>query len=165
MKHVISVCIGLALVVAGQTFKDLPGCSLPCLNDAVKQSTTCAATDTACICSKFDIVQGAAAGCVLRACGQDVALNKVLPDTQKLCQAAGSGKSTDKPGQAPANQPHPTGTVPTVVPLPPVETSQRATQEPISTGAPTSSPPATAGAIAIAPLGGLAMLIVGMLTL
>lgn len=76
MKFITIASLAMASLAVGQSLADLPSCSLPCLNDAVKQSTTCSATDVACICQKFDAIQGAAAGCILKACGQDVALSK-----------------------------------------------------------------------------------------
>lgn len=76
MKFITIASLAMASLAVGQSLGDLPSCALPCLNDAVKQSTTCSVTDVACICKKFDAIQGAAAGCILKACGQDVALSK-----------------------------------------------------------------------------------------
>ncbi|OAQ71979.1 extracellular membrane protein, CFEM domain-containing protein [Pochonia chlamydosporia 170] len=157
MKFITLASLAMATVAVGQSLADLPSCALPCLNDAVKQSTTCSATDVACICKKFDAIQGAAAGCILKACGQDVALNKVLPATQKLCANAGSGSGTGKPEPTTAQQPTSTGTV---APVP------EPTEEPTpTTGSPTSPPVVTAGAAAFAPMGGLAMLAAAVLAL
>jgi hypothetical protein len=76
MKFFALASLAMATLSAAQSLADLPSCSLTCLNDAVKQSTTCSATDLSCICQKFDSIQSAAAGCILSACGQDVALSK-----------------------------------------------------------------------------------------
>jgi hypothetical protein len=182
MKFFTIASLALASVAAGQSLADLPSCALTCLNDAVKQSTSCAATDLACICKQFDAIQGAAAGCILGACGQDVALSelspsrpfyvllmtdssradKVLPATQKLCANAGSGSGSGTEKPAPTATETPTGTV---VPVPPPETTQAPPSEPTSTGAPTSPPVVTAGAAAFGPVGGLAMLAAAVLAL
>lgn len=78
-RHALALLATASLALA-QSLSDLPSCAIPCLNDAIKQTSTCATTDLACICKKFDKIQGAAAGCILGACGKDVALgNYVLP--------------------------------------------------------------------------------------
>jgi hypothetical protein len=41
------------------------------------------------VCRNFDSIEGFATGCVTKAYGQDVALNKVLPATQTLCSDCG----------------------------------------------------------------------------
>lgn len=76
MKFTAAVSLAMATLALGQTLADIPTCALSCLNDAVKQTTSCEVTDVDCICQDFDAVNGAAAGCVLGACGQDVALSK-----------------------------------------------------------------------------------------
>lgn len=68
----------LALAAAAaraQSAADLPACAVSCLNDAVTQSTTCAVDDFACICGDFSAIQGVATGCILAACGADVAVS------------------------------------------------------------------------------------------
>ncbi|KAK9438590.1 Extracellular membrane protein, CFEM domain protein [Metarhizium brunneum] len=155
MKFLAIASLAMASLAAGQSLADLPSCALDCLNDAVKQGTTCSATDLPCICSKFDVIQGAAAGCILSACGQDVALNEVLPATQKLCANAGSGSNTGTSAPTPTKRPGQTATA-TVAPVPP----------PATTVEPVSPPPATTGgATGFAPMGGLAMLAFAALAL
>ncbi|EFY94976.1 CFEM domain protein [Metarhizium robertsii] len=153
MKFLAIASLAMASLAAGQSLADLPSCSLGCLNDAVKQGTSCSATDLPCICNKFDVIQGAAAGCILSACGQDVALNEVLPATQKLCANAGSGSNTDTSAPTPTKRP---GQTATVAPVPPPAT----TVEPVS-----PPPTVTGGATGFAPMGGLAMLAVAALAL
>ncbi|KAJ5329632.1 hypothetical protein N7452_010022 [Penicillium brevicompactum] len=41
----------------------------PCLDDAVKQKTSCATDDYACICKDQDAVKSAATSCVVSKCG------------------------------------------------------------------------------------------------
>ncbi|KAF4979722.1 hypothetical protein FZEAL_4117 [Fusarium zealandicum] len=78
----------LALVAAAQaqSLADVPKCAIPCLDDAVESETSCETTDLACICKSFEDVRTAATSCVLEKCGSDVALNEVLPATEKLCK-------------------------------------------------------------------------------
>ncbi|EFY87683.1 hypothetical protein J3459_017773 [Metarhizium acridum] len=162
MKFLTVASLAMVSLAAGQSLADLPSCSLSCLNDAVKQSTSCSETDLACVCEQFNVIQGAAAGCILSACGQDVALNKVLPATQKLCANAGSGSNTAKSAPTPTQRP---GQTATVAPVPAPETTVNPVPEPTSTGAPTSPPVVTAGATVFAPMGGLAMLAVAAFAL
>lgn len=75
MKYLTLASLALATLAASQSLADLPQCAIKCLDDAVKQSSSCSTTDIACICKSFDAIQGAAAGCVISACGQDVALS------------------------------------------------------------------------------------------
>ncbi|PWI63934.1 hypothetical protein PCL_02790 [Purpureocillium lilacinum] len=88
MKTQVSVIaiLTLATLVSSQTREDIPSCARPCLDDAIKSTTSCAIDDFACVCKNFGSIQGAAVGCVLAKCGQDTALNKVLPATKKLCE-------------------------------------------------------------------------------
>lgn len=71
-----AVAAALFTLAVAQTRDDIPSCALPCLDDAVKSSTNCATTDYACICPKINDIQGAAAPCVIKACGTDVAISK-----------------------------------------------------------------------------------------
>ncbi|KHN93950.1 Extracellular membrane protein, CFEM domain protein [Metarhizium album ARSEF 1941] len=153
MRLVAAASLALASLAAGQSLADLPDCSLPCINEAVRQGTACSATDLACVCDQFDAIQGAAAGCILQACGQDIALNQVLPDTEKLCAQAGgsSSSSAGKSRPTPTKRPGQSASVATVPP-------PAMTAEPSSTGAPTAPPVVTAGAAVLVPVGGLAML-------
>ncbi|UNI21647.1 hypothetical protein JDV02_007620 [Purpureocillium takamizusanense] len=150
MKSFAVVAVALATLAAAQSLSDIPSCALPCLDDAVKASTSCETTDIPCVCKDMEKVQGAAAGCILSKCGQDKALNEVLPAAKKLCSAAGkntssgSSKPTKKPSGTATATASPTVTVPT--------------QQP-STTAPTGPPTVTAGAAAFAPVGGLAALV------
>ncbi|OQE16181.1 hypothetical protein PENSTE_c025G06358 [Penicillium steckii] len=80
---------GLTLV---QCQGDVPSCARPCLDDAAEKETSCSVDDAACICKgdSFSKIQGAATGCILKECGQEVALNKVLPVVQNICKSRGS---------------------------------------------------------------------------
>lgn len=91
------------LTLAALANSQVPSCARPCLDDAIKSTTSCAIDDLACVCKNFGSIQGAAVGCVLAKCGQDTALStvgltariwfhtncditdKVLPATKKLC--------------------------------------------------------------------------------
>ncbi|KAM4064502.1 CFEM domain-containing protein [Hirsutella rhossiliensis] len=93
MKFSAVAALAVAALANAQSLSDIPSCARPCIDNAVKENTQCSTTDIPCVCKNFDAVQGPATSCVLKACGQDVALTKVLPATQALCKNAGSGGS------------------------------------------------------------------------
>jgi hypothetical protein len=80
MKFTAVAALAMAALVSAQSRSDIPACALPCLDDAVKSSTSCSTTDFTCICKKenFSKVQGAATGCVIEKCGSDVAISKLI---------------------------------------------------------------------------------------
>ncbi|TQV91581.1 CFEMdomain-containing protein [Cordyceps javanica] len=92
MKY--AVAAALFALAAAQTRDDIPSCATPCLDDAVKASTSCSTTDYSCICPHLNDLVIAATPCVLKACGQDVALGKVLPAAKALCAAQGSSPAS-----------------------------------------------------------------------
>lgn len=75
MKYAFAA-IALAAVARAQTLGDVPKCAIPCLDEAIKSETTCAIEDLACVCENFSAIQGVATGCVLEACGPEVAVGK-----------------------------------------------------------------------------------------
>ncbi|EFY88371.1 hypothetical protein J3459_011277 [Metarhizium acridum] len=105
MKFFAVAAITMAALVSAQSAGDVPSCALPCLEDSVKKTTSCDKTDFKCICKEqnFSKVQGDATSCVLAKCGSDVALNKVLPATQKLCASASEGGSSEAASSASAS--------------------------------------------------------------
>ncbi|KAG5971215.1 hypothetical protein E4U55_001292 [Claviceps digitariae] len=156
-----------------QSLADLPSCATACLDDAVSKVTSCSTKDLPCICKKFEAIQGVAASCVLGACGNDVALNKVLPVTQQLCAKTGPGSSSSggnpKPATSGSVLPQPVtpsgspGTTMTSVATTSAATvSSTSSSSTVSTG---SSPTSTAGAAVVGPMGGLAMLVAGGIAL
>ncbi|KAG5988920.1 hypothetical protein E4U43_004610 [Claviceps pusilla] len=175
MKYTTLTCLSMTWLVLAQSLSDLPSCATGCLDGAVRQVSTCATSDLVCVCKKFDAIQGAAASCVLGACGKEVALNKVLPVTLQLCAKTSPGSSS---GNAPFPQP---GNSASVFPQPvtssatpsPVMTTTSFATTPDATISPTSptstvstgSPISTAGAAVVGPVGRLAMLIAGGLAL
>lgn len=74
MKYTVALAALFALVAA-QSKEDIPSCARSCLDDAAK-SAGCDKEDLACVCKKVDTVQVQAAPCVIKECGQDVALSK-----------------------------------------------------------------------------------------
>ena len=86
MKYAYAAIFAAALARA-QSLEDVPKCAIPCLDDAVKSETDCAVDDYACICPQFDAVQGAATGCVLDACGADVALSMSFPSSPSCTES------------------------------------------------------------------------------
>lgn len=84
---------GLVAAVYAQDLSSIPECARTCLTDAISQDGQCQATDAACVCGRIDQLTTLATSCVLSACGQDVALNQVLPAVQTFCANVGSGSS------------------------------------------------------------------------
>lgn len=78
MKYTTLTCLSMTRLVLAQSLSDLPSCATGCLDGAVRQVSTCATSDLVCICKTFDAIQGAAAGCVLGACGKEVALSMYM---------------------------------------------------------------------------------------
>ncbi|KAL7936403.1 hypothetical protein V8C35DRAFT_295403 [Trichoderma chlorosporum] len=73
-----------AAVVYGQSISDIPPCALPCIESAA-EAQGCGATDVTCACAHFSAIEGASLECVVDACGDDVAINQVLPAVEALC--------------------------------------------------------------------------------
>ncbi|GJN73946.1 CFEM domain-containing protein [Purpureocillium lilacinum] len=170
MKYTAVLSLALATLAAAQSRSDLPSCALPCLDDAVKESSSCKTDDFACICKNFDKIQGAATGCILKDCGQDVALNKVLPATQELCKKALAGGSGSSAGSsaaqtdAPATSEESSNTVAPTATVAPTTSAAQPTEPPSTTTA-ANPPSVTAGAAAVGPAMGLAVLALGVFAL
>ncbi|KAI1138421.1 hypothetical protein F5Y05DRAFT_413041 [Hypoxylon sp. FL0543] len=90
MKYAFAA-VALAALVTAQSLSDIPQCAVPCIDDARKSSTNCASDDYVCICKNKDALTAAATGCVISACGADVAATQVLPAVNAFCDAVGSG--------------------------------------------------------------------------
>ncbi|KAG4030379.1 hypothetical protein MFRU_012g01170 [Monilinia fructicola] len=73
----------------------IPACAQPCIADAVKSSTTCGASDTACQCQADNVskIQTAATNCVIEKCGLTVALT-VQSAAAAACAALPASSST-----------------------------------------------------------------------
>ncbi|KAF4495436.1 extracellular membrane, CFEM domain containing protein [Fusarium agapanthi] len=93
MKYSFAIA-ALATAVSAQSLSDVPKCAIPCLDDAITSKTDCKTTDLTCVCKSFDDVRSAATSCVITKCGSDVAINEVLPATEKLC-SGGSGSAEE----------------------------------------------------------------------
>ncbi|KAI1336345.1 hypothetical protein F5Y15DRAFT_427049 [Xylariaceae sp. FL0016] len=93
MRYTIAAA-ALAALVSAQSLSDIPSCALPCIDDAIKSSTSCSETDYGCICENEDKLVSGATSCVLQDCGADVATSQVLPAVQKFCAAVESGSTT-----------------------------------------------------------------------
>ncbi|KAL4726960.1 Effector cfem1 [Fusarium chlamydosporum] len=86
MKYSVAF-VALAAAVSAQSLADVPKCAIPCLDKAIESETKCETTDLACVCKNFSDVRSAATSCVIDECGSDVAINEVLPATEKLCKS------------------------------------------------------------------------------
>ncbi|KAK4157538.1 hypothetical protein C8A00DRAFT_29542 [Chaetomidium leptoderma] len=84
MKYSTALVALAATVASAQDISIFPECSLPCIMDGIG-TTSCKATDFACVCKNMEAIKTAATPCVVDKCGLDVALNKVLPATEKFC--------------------------------------------------------------------------------
>ncbi len=73
MKYTTAI-LTLAAAVSAQDISVFPECSLPCIITAVG-TTSCEATDFACVCKNMDAIKTAATPCVVDKCGIDVALS------------------------------------------------------------------------------------------
>ncbi|KAI0381240.1 hypothetical protein F5Y04DRAFT_86523 [Hypomontagnella monticulosa] len=93
MKYAVAA-VTLAALASAQSLGDIPQCAVKCIDDARASSTDCTATDYVCICKNKDTLTTAASGCVIGACGLDVATNQVIPAVNKFCDSVGSGSST-----------------------------------------------------------------------
>ncbi|GFP56035.1 hypothetical protein TASIC1_0006020500 [Trichoderma asperellum] len=86
----------MAVTVAAQSLSDyFPQCSVDCLEDATKKATNCSVTDAVCFCvqSNYEAIYNQGLTCVLKDCGKDVAVDKVLPAAIQFCSAASSSAS------------------------------------------------------------------------
>lgn len=72
MKFAVVAAALITLVAAGPR-DEVPQCALPCLDAAVKESTSCGADDFACICNNFGALAANAnlLTCTSKACGSN----------------------------------------------------------------------------------------------
>ncbi|KAM7203038.1 hypothetical protein V8F33_002386 [Rhypophila sp. PSN 637] len=178
MKYSAVALAAFVAVASAQSLEDIPACAIPCIEAGTTKATKCAIDDYECICNSIDAIVPAATNCVLEECGNAVALNEVLPATEKFCAAVNDGGS-----DAPASSAAPESSAPAPSSAAPVEPSSEApapssaapsayptslvpsvtpSAEPSSTGTvtSTSTPPViTAGAANIA--GSLGLLVLG----
>ncbi|KAM5384768.1 hypothetical protein ACJA88_002615 [Fusarium oxysporum] len=101
MKYSFAIA-ALAAAVSAQSLGDVPKCAIPCLDDAIASKTKCDKTDLTCVCKNFDDVRSAATSCVITKCGSDVAINEVLPATEKLCDNPEAGSGSEGATSTPA---------------------------------------------------------------
>ncbi|KAF7593285.1 hypothetical protein BBP40_011744 [Aspergillus hancockii] len=89
MKFITIAAVALATLASAHRLDSILTCARSCIQDVIKSSSSCGATDVACACKpgNFSRIKGAAAGCVLKACGSDKGLNVVLPAVEKLCKS------------------------------------------------------------------------------
>ncbi|KAL1862783.1 hypothetical protein VTK73DRAFT_6642 [Phialemonium thermophilum] len=93
MKSFVPTLLLAAGLAAAQSLTDFfPQCSIKCLEDGVKDATDCSIDDGVCMCI-FDNYAAAvddATQCVLSTCGNEVAVNTVLPAAAAFCSAVSS---------------------------------------------------------------------------
>ncbi|KAK4462285.1 hypothetical protein QBC42DRAFT_268051, partial [Cladorrhinum samala] len=81
MKY-LTALLAAAVAVSAAELKDyVPECSLKCLSDARASATPCKDdTDLKCFCvlENYRAIYDSAVGCVLLACGNDVATSKIF---------------------------------------------------------------------------------------
>ncbi|KAK1976768.1 hypothetical protein LZ30DRAFT_733787 [Colletotrichum cereale] len=96
MKYSAAI-VAFAGFATAQTLNDLPQCAQQCLLNAITANGKCGVSDTTCLCNptNFQAIVTAGTPCVLQNCGEDVAVNQVIPAAVRICQApAGSGVAT-----------------------------------------------------------------------
>ncbi|QSZ35209.1 hypothetical protein DSL72_008076 [Monilinia vaccinii-corymbosi] len=91
--------LALASLATAQS-SAIPACAQPCVADAVKASTTCGVSDTACQCLPDNVskIQTAATSCVIGKCGITVALT--IPAAANAACAALPAPSSAAPTYA-----------------------------------------------------------------
>ncbi|KAM7186535.1 hypothetical protein V8F20_011357 [Naviculisporaceae sp. PSN 640] len=184
MKYsAVALAAFVAVASAQADISMIPECAQPCINEATAKSTKCEATDFKCICTNVEEIVPAATTCVLEECGNAVALNEVLPATEKFCKAVLAGGDEVVTTTSAAAEPSSSAA--------PVESSAPASDEPVETSsaapsayptaettltqsvvptesaeptgassaAPSSTSPVTAGAASVA--GSLGLLVLG----
>jgi hypothetical protein len=185
MKYAFVLLAAATGLVAAQSRADIPECALPCLDKAIADTTSCSVEDTKCVCASFDKIQGPATTCVIKECGPEVAVGKVLPATQALCENAGkeepkpassssaaaASSSSAAPSSSAVEEPASSSAAPssvesTSVTLVPSSTVITVPTTPSATPSTTPGAPLPTGAAAgMGSIGGLAMLALGALAL
>lgn len=72
----------VASAATGSISTYMPECAVPCLTSAISGATTCKGPDDLecfCIADNYRAIYDSSVGCVLQACGDDVALGKTPP--------------------------------------------------------------------------------------
>ncbi|KAK1987615.1 hypothetical protein LZ30DRAFT_154538 [Colletotrichum cereale] len=172
-----------AALIATVAAQAMPECAQKCLADATTSASTCKVGDFACTCETANkaAIQAAGTSCVIDSCGMDKALNEVLPASEKLCAQAAAGggaaaSSAPPAASSAASMSMPTSaegsmSLPFTTAMSTVTTSVAATATSGAASTPTgnatasTTAPVQAGAAGIAPIGGLAMLILGALAI
>ncbi|TDZ39182.1 hypothetical protein C8035_v006317 [Colletotrichum spinosum] len=92
MRFSAAAILAAAGLAAAQ-LESVPSCALTCLNTALSAGDSCAPGNIACLCSpaNFQAILTAATPCVIGSCGQDVAVNQVLPAASRLCANLNGG--------------------------------------------------------------------------
>ncbi|RSL79412.1 hypothetical protein CEP51_007378 [Fusarium floridanum] len=95
MKTVAVAVAALALQVVAESLDKadyFPECSLDCLTEAIEKSVECKETDSICLCDheNYEAIYEYTMDCVIDACGEDVAIDEVLPAAEPYCSDATS---------------------------------------------------------------------------
>ncbi|KUI62804.1 hypothetical protein VP1G_09929 [Cytospora mali] len=90
---ILALAAGAGLV-SSQCISSIPECAQDCLLSAAS-SVGCSTTDYTCQCSTDNqsAIQQDATSCVLDGCGQNVALQQVLPAAEAFCSAINAGQT------------------------------------------------------------------------
>nr|UQJ82179.1 secretory protein [Falciphora oryzae] len=164
-------------LASAQSLEDVPQCARQCLGPAIKE-TGCSETDVGCLCKaeNREKIVSSGTGCVLQSCGQETAINEVLPAITRICEnslGGGEADNTFMPGTtmpttgvatATTSGSVPTGSVsiPTVTGTGGLTTTSTPigipTSRPGTNGTTTTGAPIPAGAPKLTGLSGVAML-------
>ncbi|KAM0429793.1 hypothetical protein ACHAPT_006399 [Fusarium lateritium] len=93
-----TVAVAVAVLAAQAVAQSLdkadyfPECSLDCLTEAIEKSVECKETDSLCLCDheNYEAIYEYTMDCVIDACGEDVAVDEVLPAAEPYCEDATS---------------------------------------------------------------------------
>lgn len=73
MKYSAVIIAAMTAGVSAQDLSIFPPCSLPCITEAITNSTNCQLTDYVCVCNNMAVLTTAATPCVVDKCGISVA--------------------------------------------------------------------------------------------
>jgi cytoskeletal protein RodZ len=188
MKAVAAIILAAAGAVSAAACDQsiIPTCAQKAILSAVTSATSCGATDFKCQCTTDNQqkITAAATSDVIKSCGQDVAINDVLPATAKFCAsvAAGCGEdsgssssssaaetTTKKETESPTSTTYASSSVSTTLTYATTSAAHTTAQSNATTSATatasTTSAAVTAGAAVAGSIGGFGMLVLGALAL
>lgn len=85
MKYSAVAFAALVAVASAQAdISIIPTCAIGCIDDATAANTDCKAKDYLCICGEIETLTAKATKCVLKECGNDVAISMFYPPASQF---------------------------------------------------------------------------------